>query len=152
LAIYNVALLLVIGVPSYAASLLAKWLDGAWGLGSYASPVALAIGIVLLLAGVLVRVWAATTFHRESLRVLYLKPQQRFITSGPYRRSRNPLYVGIVLITLGFMVTAGSTVGLAFAALNFLLWHLEARKEESDLATKFGDEFRRYRESVPLWI
>jgi protein-S-isoprenylcysteine O-methyltransferase Ste14 len=49
---------------------------------------------LLLALGFLLRVWATVYFYRHSMRVISLEPQTALITSGPYRFSRNPLYLG----------------------------------------------------------
>jgi hypothetical protein len=52
------------------------------------------VGCALLVAGFLLRVWATFHFYKNGMRVISLSPQRTLITSGPYRLSRNPLYLG----------------------------------------------------------
>src|SRR5262245_66465134 len=51
-------------------------------------------GSSLLALGFLLRLWATVYFYRHGMRVISLEPQTALITSGPYRFSRNPLYLG----------------------------------------------------------
>jgi len=60
-------------------------------------PVTLAIGGVIGLAGLLLRMWASG----------YLRKNDQLATAGPYAHTRNPLYLGSFLIGLGFTVAAG---------------------------------------------
>ena len=51
-------------------------------------------GWLLLIIGFLLRVWATFHFYQQRMKVISLVPQRALITSGPYRFSRNPLYLG----------------------------------------------------------
>src|SRR5215475_7207640 len=64
------------------------------GISAFASPVVRVAALLLLALGFLVRAWATVYFYAHEMRVISLEPQQTLITSGPYRFSRNPLYLG----------------------------------------------------------
>ena len=75
------------------------------------------------------------------------------VTTGPYAYLRNPMAsVGILQgVLLG--VALASTGVVAYALLGAVVWHGFVRPiEEADLEHRFGDAFRQYRDSVPLWI
>ena len=77
---------------------------------------------------------------------------RRLVVSGPYRHTRNPFALGGLLMGLGVGLFLGSPLTLAYVVLGALLWNFRARPwEEADLERRFGDEFRRYRCSVPCW-
>src|SRR5262245_897033 len=66
-------------------------------------------GLLLLLIGFLIRVWATAHFYAHEMHVIRLEPQRALITSGPYRFSRNPLYLGgNVFIFFGASLVLGS--------------------------------------------
>ncbi|MFY9462866.1 MAG: isoprenylcysteine carboxylmethyltransferase family protein [Candidatus Sungiibacteriota bacterium] len=152
--IKTISVNLIVLATSFVCTGIALFLDGRFGLMSYASSYATILGLTLILYGFFFRLWASYTFYRNNLEVLNMKTQQKFITEGPYQYSRNPLYVGIVAISFGFVIYAGSIMGFVGAALIPLLgWHLWiVYREEKGLEQKFGDDYRTYQRAVPRWI
>jgi|SRR5262245_7467408 len=73
---------------------LGKRVDRLLDVAGFGSPVAMAAGWSLLVVGFLIHVWAAAVFYEHKMRVIWLEPQRTLIASGPYRFSRNPLYLG----------------------------------------------------------
>src|SRR5262245_50583036 len=69
-------------------------MDSRLGVSAFAPPLVKAAALLLLALGFLVRVWATVHFYVHRMRVISLEPQGTLITSGPYRFSRNPLYLG----------------------------------------------------------
>ena len=89
---------------------------------------------MLLVTGFLVRVWATYHFYEHRMKVISLAPQQTLITSGPYRFSRNPLYLGgNVLIFFGAALLFGSPTALVFTAVHLPLVDIFIRREERQL-------------------
>jgi protein-S-isoprenylcysteine O-methyltransferase Ste14 len=74
------------------------------------------------------------------------------VTSGPYAASRNPMYLGWVLLQLGAGVVRGSLWMIAAVPAAAALVHRGIRGEERRLDDAFGDEFRRYRSIVPRYL
>ena len=139
---------------AFIGTWIALLIDKRLGLGNYSSSYATIIGLSLVLYGLFFRFWASYIFYKNNLKVLELGAQQKFIIEGPYQYTRNPLYVGIVAISFGFVIYAGSISGFIGAALIPLLgWHLWITHiEESRLEQKFGDEYRSYKNRVPRWV
>ena len=80
-------------------------------------------------------------------------PTTALVVDGIYRRTRNPLYLGMTLVYLGLGVAAGSlwTIGLVVP----LLWVINVgvvKREERYLERKFGDAYRVYKARVRRWI
>ena len=101
----------------------------------------------------LLRVWATVHFYSHSMRVISLKPQGTLITSGPYRFSRNPLYLGgNVFIFFGAALFLGSPTALIATALHLPLMDRFIRREEAQLQRQFGDDWQNYKELVPRWV
>ena len=100
-------------------------------------------GIALVLAGLAVRAWAAGTVEKSA----------RLATSGPYARTRNPLYFGSSLLAAGFTLAGRSLVmAAAVAALLVFIYAPVIRREAEFLESKFGDEYRRYAANVPMFL
>src|SRR5262249_1343301 len=79
------------------------------GISAFASHFLKAAGWLLVALGFLIRVWATVHFYAHKMRVISLEPQKALITSGPYRFSRNPLYLGgNVFIFIGAALIFGS--------------------------------------------
>ena len=78
---------------------------------------------------------------------------KRLIVSGPYRVTRNPMYLGLVVLYLG--VTLVTNVAWPLLFLPFPLWVLHTKiipYEEENLARIFGDEYREYQRRVRRWL
>ena len=104
-------------------------------------PLLIAGGLVAL-AGLIVRALAAG----------HLEKNQRLATTGPYARTRNPLYLGSLLIGIGFAIAGGSWVlGAAFLGLFLLVYVPVARREAEFLRREFGDLYGQYA-AVPLFF
>jgi protein-S-isoprenylcysteine O-methyltransferase Ste14 len=108
-------------------------------------------GVILTVAGEALRL---ASVHRigaiSRTRADRLGP---LVTSGPFGHVRNPLYIGNILIWMGFAITAGlvwlaPVVGLLLA----LEYHAIVRWEEELLGSRYGDEYDAYRSAVPRWV
>ena len=80
-------------------------------------------------------------------------PPQRLVTSGPYRLSRNPMYIAVLTILFGWWLLWGSRTLILYAlgcAAAFYLHVVLA--EEPWVARTFGEEWRGYRDRVPRWL
>ena len=104
--------------------------------------VSLLVGLPLAVVGEAVRLWASG--HIEKTRSL--------ATGGPYAHSRNPLYVGSLLMALGVAVAGASPwVVLAVAAYFLAFYPSVMREEASFLARKFPEEHAAWSAAVPLF-
>jgi protein-S-isoprenylcysteine O-methyltransferase Ste14 len=133
-------------VIPWALSLVGPRFAGAWN----------ALGVIPLGLGAALLVWVAVTGLRSardlSEQVSLDWQPKVFVSSGPYAWTRNPMYVGELLLWAGWAVWLGSPVTLLGGAL---LWPAMTRliaREERDLEARFGDEFRRYAARVPRWL
>ena len=137
----------------FAVAYLGARLDRLIGIARFHVVIAAAGGWLLIAAGFLLRVWATCCFYENRMQVISLVPQGALVTSGPYRYSRNPLYLGgNVLIFFGAALVLGSTMGLVITALHLPLVDLFIRREERQLARTFGDAWTRYSQSVRRWL
>ena len=134
-------------------ALLGTKVDSFLGIGDFRSTLTAIPGGLLIAGGFLIRVWATYYFYMHRMRVIALSPQQALLTSGPYRFSRNPLYLGgNVFVFLGAALLLGSLTALLFTVLHLPLMDLFIRREEKQLEQTFGEEWLRYKDQVRRWI
>ena len=104
------------------------------------------------MGGILVAV-CITEFRRAGTNFQTHKPTNALITGGPYRISRNPIYIALSLAYLGIAVVADSgwMVAMLVPALAVIHFGVITR-EEKYLEAKFGDEYRYYKNTVRRWL
>ena len=128
-------------------------LDALVGLSEFRSVAATVAGLLLITIGFLIRIWATYYFYKNRMKVIVTVPQGTLLTSGPYRYSRNPLYLGgNVFIFFGAGLLLGSPIALAITALHLPFVDLFIRREEKQLERNFGEAWVRYKGSVRRWI
>jgi protein-S-isoprenylcysteine O-methyltransferase Ste14 len=128
-------------------------LDSLLGLRDFSSVPTAVAGSLLLIIGFLTRVWATFYFYQKRIKVISLSPQRTLITFGPYRFSRNPLYLGgNVFIFLGTALLFGSPAAVLITIIHFPFIDLFVRREEKQLERDFGDDSLRYRRRVRRWL
>lgn len=137
---------------SYFVAVLIKQIDDFLGWNHFLLQITFWVGILLVIIGLSLRMWATATFYKHNLKVLSLSPQSRFVEVGIYKYSRNPLYIGIILIYLGFTIYTGSYIGVISVILFALFWNWVASNEEKELADKFGGDYLAYKKRVPRWV
>lgn len=110
----------------------------------------LGLGCILATAIVLP---ALLAFRRAATRPEPWRPTTALVTQGPYRLSRNPMYLGFTLLYLGIALLAGSLWPLLFLPLVLLAMHFGVIvREEAYLERRFGDAYREYRRRVNRWL
>jgi protein-S-isoprenylcysteine O-methyltransferase Ste14 len=148
-ALHNIGVVIV----GLGIAYLSTMVDSLFGVSPITSPIAKTSALLLLGLGFLVRLWATFHFYVHNMRVISLEPQTTLITSGPYRFSRNPLYLGgNVFIFFGAALLLGSPAALVIIALHVPLVDRFIRREEAQLERSFGDEWRRYKRRVRRWL
>jgi len=146
---HNVGVVLV----GFALANLGTMVDSILGFPALTSALAPAAGWSLLALGFLLRLWATVYFYRHGMRVISLEPQSALITSGPYRFSRNPLYLGgNVFIFFGAALILGSPTALIATAIHLPLIDRFIRREERQLERRFGQEWQSYKRRVRRWL
>ena len=125
----------------------------AWSVREMPSPWALAAGAFLVLAGAALNVWSVRLFDRHHAGVCPFSPVREIITGGPYRITRNPMYVGLVVIAAAPVVAVSQPANL-FAPVALAMWlHFRyVLPEEAFLRQRFGAAFDRHAARVPRWL
>ena len=111
------------------------------------------LGWSILVAGLALSFSGIATFLRAGTAVIPHHPASRLVTDGPYRFTRNPMYLGLTLAYLGGVVLVDSVWPLLL--LPFVLFALTVaviRREERYLAAAFGDAYAAYRRRVRRWL
>lgn len=136
------ALLVILSVPVIVAALR----------GGGIAPISALLGAGITAAGVLLRLYAVRQIGRGA-RVFHAHARAGMVSSGPYRWTRNPLYLaaGLMLCGLGLLAGAGWKA-LALLPATLLAYTPVVLIEERSLIELFGDDYRRYRADVPRWI
>ena len=80
------------------------------------------------------------------------KPPVRLVTTGPYRWTRNPMYLGHLIFFAGIAITLLSWVAAAVLVVHAVWFDRRVREDEERLAQLFGDGFRDYCRRVNRWI
>lgn len=128
-------------------------LDSFFGIRGFVSDGTTLSGLLLITVGFLIRVWAVIYFYKYNMRVILLRPQKKLLTEGPYRFSRNPLYLGgNFFIFLGAALFFGTPLGLILVVINLFIVNYVIQREEKQLAKQFGKEWTSYKKRVRRWI
>ena len=110
-------------------------------------------GTVFLAAGIGLVLAAARSLRKHRTTIRHLGTPASLVTSGPFRISRNPIYLGFVLILMGTALLLGSAtpwiLPLAFAVFTDRLF---VRFEERRLEATFGEAWAEYRKRVRRWV
>lgn len=122
------------------------------GLGS-ANMRALAAGGMLALVGLALFVVSVREFRRAGTSVVPGEPSTALLESGPYRYTRNPIYISFTLFYFGLaiMLTSAWMLVLLVPVL-IVLQRGVVEREEAYLASKFGEAYRKYQSRVPRWL
>jgi protein-S-isoprenylcysteine O-methyltransferase Ste14 len=110
-------------------------------------------GGMLVALGLMTELWALVLFRRARTSILPIRPTSAVIEVGPYRYSRNPIYVGMFVIVVGAAIALDSLWQFAALAALYVVirWGVVAR-EEAYLARKFGAAYRDYARRVRRWL
>jgi len=112
------------------------------------------LGVLLILAGISLANWAIRIFVRHDTTHDVRERPSRLVLEGPYRFTRNPMYVGITAILLGIGLLTGTWPLLALPPAGFLLLVTVffIRREERIMERAFGAEYDEFRRRVRRWL
>ena len=97
--------------------------------------------------------WAFVTFKNINTTIMPNKAASHLATDGPFRWSRNPIYVADIMVISGIALASGNVWMLITAAIAvFVLEEFAIKREEVHLQTKFGAEWTDYTKRVRRWI
>ena len=113
------------------------------------------VALALIGAGLSLDLWAILAFRKAKTTVNPLAPENTsaIVTGGPYKFSRNPMYLGLLIVLTGLMVYLGDPTNvLLLAAFVAAVTLLQIRPEERILSSKFGAEYEAYASQTRRWI
>jgi protein-S-isoprenylcysteine O-methyltransferase Ste14 len=110
-------------------------------------------GLVLVAAGIIPIVMGRRALLVAETNINPFKPSLSIVTSGPFRFTRNPLYLGVTLIYCGLALAGNTWWCFVFLLPVLLLIHFGVvAREERYLERKFGDSYRDYRARVRRYL
>jgi len=121
----------------------ARWQTGSWDI----------VGASLIVLGFLLPIWGAQAFKRHETNILPYKDPDNMVSDGPFKFTRNPMYLGMLLVLVGIATVIGTNMGLIFPLVFFAVanwWYIPF--EEGRMAEAFGDKFTEYKSNVRRWI
>ncbi len=139
--------LLLHGLAAWAVARLEPW-----GLGFGGAWADLAAGL-LLGGGALLIAAAVMQMRQHRTAVMPRQEASTLLNSGVFRRSRNPIYLGMALLLLGWILRLDALLALPLVPL--FVWLIERRfiaGEELMLARNFGPAWERYRQATRRWL
>ena len=148
LKIPPVAMGLIVGSVMWAAARFVP-------VFNFALPAGRLIAAGLAVAGVVIALLGVVSFRRAKTTVNPLQPAaaSSLVISGIYRRTRNPMYLGLLLVLLGWGALLANALAIVFAAAFIpLMNRLQILPEERFLAARFGPAFTAYQSAVRRWI
>lgn len=121
-------------------------------IGWLSSPILAGIGLTLLIAA-LAWVLVAQLQMGDSWRIgIDEQTRSPLVQHGLFGVSRNPIFLGMILMLVGLLFTLPTAATLAFAVLGVALIHIQVRLEEPFLHDKYGEAYVKYSKRVRRWI
>ena len=134
----------------FLVALIANWFVP---LPMLTTLVALTLGLCLSVVAIVIARWGRRTMTAAGTNVRPTRPATTIVTSGPFRFSRNPLYVALTLLYLGLTTAVNTWWGLILLAPLLLVMHVGVvLREERYLDNKFGESYRAYRSKVRRYV
>jgi len=143
-----VAIVVVFAVGMWVAS-------NAFSAASFSLPGAAIVGVTVAAIGGGIAIAGVSAFRRQSTTVNPMKPETTasIVTAGIYRYTRNPMYLGLALMLLGWAIYLTNLVALLLVpAFIAYMTQFQIRPEERALLAKFGSGFADYMAAVRRWL
>ena len=124
---------------------VAEWISGDWQRAGY----------VVMAAALVIDLWALSLFlrARTTIHPLRLGENSALVVDGIYRLTRNPMYLGLLLLLTGLAVRLGSVSPFFLLPVFVAVVHrLQIVHEERFLVTKYGRTYEDYRARVGRWV
>ena len=124
-----------------------------WPMPIFGHAVALWPGFVLVVLGVGIAAWGRRTMQAAGTNVNPALPTIAIVASGPFRFSRNPLYLALTLLYFGLTLAFNTCWGIVVLIPLLIIMHRGVvLREERYLDQKFGETYRQYRSKVRRYL
>jgi protein-S-isoprenylcysteine O-methyltransferase Ste14 len=150
------------GVPFPPPLLFVAGLGASWFLGRRldfvidgdgAGLAQTAIGVFLMAAGLGTMIWGIATFLRARTAIYPNQPSRQCVVTGPYRFTRNPMYVGLTVAYIGGALAMNAAWPFVFLPIVLVLLSVFViRREEAYLRREFPEAYEAYCRRVRRWI
>lgn len=111
------------------------------------------IGIILIVIGIALNIYSVRYLLQQNTTSSFTETANRLVVTGPFAKSRNPIYLSGVLLSLGIAVFLGSLITFVIPILIFLILNsIHIPDEEKRLEAKFDVEYLAYKQQVRKWI
>ncbi len=113
------------------------------------------VALIVIALGILLDVIAAVQFRKHATTISPFNPEKTasIVKTGVFGISRNPMYLGMLLILIGIGVFLGSPINIIILIVFVAaITSLQIKPEEEILEAKFGSDYAAYRDNVRRWI
>lgn len=111
------------------------------------------IGLLMVIVALAIVAWAFFTFKGIHTTIMPNKAASHLATKGPFRFSRNPIYVADIIIISGIGLATGNPwMLITAAAAIFVIEEMAIKREEIHLKAKFGQDWNEYARKVRRWV
>lgn len=111
------------------------------------------LGIILIVLAFALNIWVVRILSRNQTTIEFNKDPSVLVTNGPFRISRNPIYLSGVMLSTGIAIFLGSLITFVFPFMLLLILNrVYIPAEEETLENTFGDEYRTYKHRVRKWL
>jgi protein-S-isoprenylcysteine O-methyltransferase Ste14 len=111
------------------------------------------LGVLFVVDGITAVTWATACLNKARTTAHYFEEPAVLVTGGPYRFTRNPVYLGMTTMLAGVALVLGSALVLPLPFVFAKIMDASyIPPEEESLERLFGEEYRRYRKSACRWI
>jgi protein-S-isoprenylcysteine O-methyltransferase Ste14 len=115
--------------------------------------IARVLGAAFIVPALILSIWSIGRFRASRTSIVPIRPATALVITGPYRVTRNPMYLGLLLLYCGIACWFGLVWSLMLAPV--LVWVISVfviGREERYLTRKFGVDYRRYQTHVRRWF
>ena len=110
-------------------------------------------GLILIIIGSLITVWADWLFKQAKTTVKPGQQSNLLVIKGPYKISRNPMYLGMLMILLGISFILGTLIAFLSPVIFYLIMQfIFIPLEEKMLQQKFNQQFLNYKKQTRRWL
>ena len=115
-------------------------------------PVLSIIGLALFIIGLTIMIVGQATLRRNYSGTVVIRDDHKLVTNGIYRFTRNPIYLGALIVFVGLPVYAASVYGFLTSLFLIPIFLYRIRLEEELLTEEFQDAFQKYKETTKKLI